>query len=172
MHVPSILRPLNNNFGCTQGPLPAFARPEDKELSDDELSVLEKQVGVLNSFSQDPLRAPDLQVLCCDRMHPHVHIHFYRWEHTHITHTRSKLKQYACVMQHTPLGDYLSCKAKSVSPREVVVKVVADVLKEPRVRFQGNSVDGGAGGGLPFRSKAIFAFQRVDDSAHFVMCFG
>jgi hypothetical protein len=49
-----------------QVPVPAFARSEDKELSDEELSVLEKQVGVLNTFSQDPLRAADLQVFCCN----------------------------------------------------------------------------------------------------------
>jgi hypothetical protein len=51
-------------------------RPEDRELGDEELSILEKQIGVLNNFTQEPLRAPDLQV--CDFECIHI-IDFCTW---------------------------------------------------------------------------------------------
>jgi hypothetical protein len=106
-------------------------------MTDEELAVVERQLGIVNRATGEPLRATALQ--------------------------------------DTPLGDYLTNKAKSASTRDVVVKVVADVLKQHRPR-EGSSGSGkgskrDAGAGAPYRQKAIFAFQRVDNSKHYVMCF-
>jgi hypothetical protein len=74
----------------------------------------------------------------------------------------------------TELGSFLTAKARSVSPRDVVVRVVADVLsndsKEGSVGVAG--VSGGSYAGLPCRIKAIYAFQSVDDGEFMVLCFG
>ena len=67
-----------------------------------------------------------------------------------------------------------------VSSRDVIVRVVADVLQGAPgggVGGGGGSVTGSEGGGLPgggsqCRVKAIYAFQRVDDGDFMVLCFG
>ena len=81
-------------------------------------------------------------------------------------------------LQSTPLGDFLTARARAACPREVVVRVVADVLRPPNLPGGGGPGGGGGGGGggkregLPFRSKAVFSFQRVDRSRFPVLCFG
>ncbi|KAJ1473519.1 hypothetical protein T484DRAFT_2025276, partial [Baffinella frigidus] len=80
-------------------------------------------------------------------------------------------------LKDTSLGIYLTSKARGICARDLVIKVVADVPKQANV---GKGAGGRAGSNATeptpgqdgCRRKAIFAFQRVDDGEHFVLCFG
>lgn len=103
---------------------------DDKDLSDEELMVLSKQLG-------RQLGGPS-KLTSCEDLHD------------------------------TFLGQFLAGRARAACSRDVVVKVVADVLKQPHIAGR----SGATAGGMPCRSKALFAFLRVDNSPHFVLCFG
>ena len=117
--------------------------PEDKDLSDVELSQLSQQL----QGSERPNSSGGGMISCQD-------------------------------LKDTPLGIYLTNKARGICARDLVIKVVADVPKQTSASKgsgarSGGSADSSAGQGQEnCRRKAIFAFQRVDNGEHFVLCFG
>ena len=73
----------------------------------------------------------------------------------------------------SPLASFLTAKARAVSPRDVIVRVVADALHHDNKKGRVGAADGaGSYAGLPCRVKAIYAFQSVDEGEFMVLCFG
>ncbi|EKX33123.1 hypothetical protein GUITHDRAFT_120690 [Guillardia theta CCMP2712] len=112
--------------------MPDSLQMDEKDLSDEDLTILSRQLGrQLGPFSQ---------------------------------YTTAEY------LMDTPLGSFLTQKARAICSRPILIKVVADVLRQRNLRTNKGDVERQSG--LPFRCKAIFAFQLVDSGPHMVLCFG